>query len=174
MRLTRFTEQSLRVLTYLAYVNRTRLLTSAELTRNTGSTQHHVSRIIQLLNQENVTTTVRGRLGGITLVKDPAEYRLGDLVRIIVGDQSLFDGDEVVGEHFDGTPLRTFFADGMNSFFETLNKYSLADVAKSPELIATLARIERTSQASQTVRPVPKAVVPVIQLVKPKRKRTKV
>lgn len=168
MRLTRFTDLSLRVLMYLAYIDRSRLVTVSELAEKIDWTQNHVTKVVHRLGQENWITTVRGRLGGVALQKDPSEYRLGDLVRRLEGDEPLVDCSSP-SCLFEGCLMMTYYDLGMDAFYQALNQYTLADAVQNPKLRAAFARIDRRFR-NHDVRPVPKPVVPVIQLIRRKKK----
>ena len=162
MRLTRFTDLSLRVLMYLAYVNRSRLVTVSELAEKIDWTQNHVTKVVHRLGQERWITTVRGRLGGVALDKDPSEYRLGDLVRRL-------EGNESPACHLEGCQLTHYYASALEAFYEELNKITLADAVDNAKLRATYAKIDRRFRGLD-VRPVPKPVVPVISLIRRKKR----
>lgn len=168
MHLTRFTDLSLRVLMYLAYVNRSRLVTVSELAEKIDWTQNHVTKVVHRLGQERWITTVRGRLGGVALDKDPSEYRLGDLVRRLEGNESLFDCNEPAC-HLEGCQLTHYYASALEAFYEELNKITLADAVDNAKLRATYAKIDRRFRGLD-VRPVPKPVVPVISLIRRKKR----
>lgn len=166
MRLTRFTDLSLRVLMYLAYVDRRRLVTVSELAEKIDWTQNHVTKVVHRLGQEGWITTVRGRMGGVALEKAPSEYHLGDLIRRLE-DETIFDCSDPAC-HLDGCQLTNYYAQALEAFYEELNTITLADAVQNAQIRASYARIDRRYQ-SHELRPVPKPVVPVINLIRRKR-----
>ena len=107
-------------------------------------------------------------MGGVALDKDPSEYRLGDLVRRLEGNESLFDCNEPAC-HLEGCQLTHYYASALEAFYEELNKITLADAVDNAKLRATYAKIDRRFRGLD-VRPVPKPVVPVISLIRRKKR----
>ena len=80
MRLTSFTDYSLRALMYLA-VNRERLVTIQDIADLHGISKNHLTKVIVQLVQLGLVETVRGRNGGLKLGCEPTEINIGHVVR---------------------------------------------------------------------------------------------
>ena len=70
MRLTAFTDYTLRTLVYLAGQH-ARLVTIGEIAALHGMSHHHLNKVVHQLGLTGVIRTVRGRHGGITLALPP-------------------------------------------------------------------------------------------------------
>lgn len=80
MRLTSFTDYSLRALMYLA-VNRERLVTIQDIADLHGISKNHLTKVVHQLGQLGLVETMRGRNGGLKLGREPAAINIGQVVR---------------------------------------------------------------------------------------------
>ena len=80
MRLAEYTDYTLRVLMYCA-ARPQQLVTISELADHHGVSRNHLMKIVTDLGRLGMLETTRGRGGGLRLLKDPAEIRVGDVVR---------------------------------------------------------------------------------------------
>ncbi|GIK87645.1 MAG: Rrf2 family transcriptional regulator [Burkholderiales bacterium] len=137
MRLTTFTDYALRVLIYVAAHPQARA-TIAETARAFDISEHHLTKVVQLLGREGFLTNVRGRGGGFVLARDPSLINVGAVVRAT--EQS------VPAECFDAgsnrcvvTPvcrLKNVLGEAVASFYATLDHYTLADLVANRRAIA--------------------------------------
>ena len=131
MRLAEYTDYTLRVLMYCT-LHRDRLVTIAELAEHYELSKNHLMKIVNDLARQGLVETTRGRGGGLRLLKDPADIRVGDVVRSTETDFRLV-------ECFDGrintctlTPtcrLKKVFDDALRAYFRELDSATLADIA---------------------------------------------
>ncbi|MDP2020464.1 MAG: Rrf2 family transcriptional regulator, partial [Hydrogenophaga sp.] len=80
MRLAEYTDYTLRVLMYCA-ARPQQMVTISELAEQHGVSRNHLMKIVTDLGSQGVLETTRGRGGGLRLLKDPAQLRIGDVVR---------------------------------------------------------------------------------------------
>ena len=80
MRLAEYTDYTLRVLMYCA-ARPQQLVTISELADHHGVSRNHLMKIVTDLGRLGMLETTRGRGGGLRLLKDPAQVRIGDVVR---------------------------------------------------------------------------------------------
>lgn len=131
MRLTSFTDYGLRVLMRLAGVPG-QVVSTADLAAELGLSRHHLTKIVQRLVLGGVVETRRGGGGGAALCRDPGSVRLGDMVRLLEGQQALVecfrpDGGECV---IDGRcNLKGRLRRAESRFIDDLNQSTLADIA---------------------------------------------
>lgn len=88
MRLTTYTDFTLRVLMYLA-LHPGRIVTVGEVARAYDVSAAHLSKVVQRLALAGEVETLRGRHGGIRLAKPPAAINLAAVVRDAEPDMDL-------------------------------------------------------------------------------------
>ena len=118
MRLTAFTEYSLRVLLYLAR-NPDRFVTIKDIAEAESISANHLMKVAQHLAATGDVLTLRGPRGGLRLGRPAEAIRLGDVVRRTEPDLSSIGGDavgEVIGE-------------AHAAFMRFLDSVSVADLA---------------------------------------------
>lgn len=140
MRLTVFTDYSLRVLLVLA--SRTEeLVTISDIAGAFGISHAHLMKVTHVLGKTRWVDTVRGRNGGMRLAIDPRKLKLGDIVRDLEEDFALV---ECMGENdrcalTGGCGLEVALQIAMDGFFRDLNRYSLADLVDTSPSLSGLA-----------------------------------
>lgn len=143
MRLTQFSDYSLRTLLYLG-VHRERLVPVVEISRAYRISYNHLVKVVRELGSLGVVEATRGRGGGLKLVADPASLRLGWLVRHTEPDMDLV---ECFNSHTDQCPitpvcqLRTLLLEARTAFFASLDRHTLADLLSSPEQTRQLVQL---------------------------------
>src|SRR5690349_18627709 len=80
MRLTKFSDYSLRVLLYLA-IHPDRAVSVNEVSQAYRVSPHVMVKVVQVLVTEGLVESSRGRRGGLRLKKAPEDINVGALVR---------------------------------------------------------------------------------------------
>ena len=138
MRLTLFTDYSLRVLLVLATRTES-LVTIADLSKAFDISNAHLMKVTHMLGKSGWVETVRGRNGGMRLAAAPRTLKLGQVVQRLEADFALVEcfGEDNRCVLTDGCGLQQALALAMKAFFDELDRYTLADlVAASPALAA--------------------------------------
>lgn len=143
MRLTVFSDYTLRVLMYLA-LDRTRLATIPEIANAYGISENHLMKVVHQLARAGVVESVRGKGGGIRLARAPADIRLGDIVRASEGDAPIVEclsGDPQACRIASSCRLKGILVDAFDALYESLDEHTLADLTERPrELKRALVR----------------------------------
>lgn len=139
MRLTTYTDYSLRTLLHIAS-NRDRLVTIQEIADLHAISKNHLMKVVHQLGVFGVLETVRGRNGGLRLARDPREINLGAVVRAT-------ESDFYMAECFNpaGVPcglqkdcgLKGVLWDATAAFLAVLDSKTLADLLPEPRPAAT-------------------------------------
>lgn len=134
MRLTNFSDYSLRVLMYAATRDGT-LVTIEETAAVYGISRAHLMKVANLLVHAGFLKSIRGRTGGLTLARPPGEIGIGAVLRVTEPDFALvecFGADN----RCLVTPrcrLRGVLGEALTAFVTTLDRYTLADLVLKPE-----------------------------------------
>ncbi|PXW27337.1 RrF2 family transcriptional regulator [Paraburkholderia caballeronis] len=88
MRLTDYTDYSLRVMLYLA-LKRDGLVTIQEISDAYGISKNHLMKVVQQLGEQGWVDTIRGRNGGLRLAERSLELSVGAVVRATENDFAL-------------------------------------------------------------------------------------
>ena len=134
MRLSEYTDYTLRVLMYCAR-HRQRRVTIGELADQHGLSKGHLMKVVNDLARQGLIETTRGRGGGLRLLKEPGAIRIGDVVRASETDFRLvecFDASTNACTLSPSCHLKHLFEAALRSYFQTLDGATLADL--TPEL----------------------------------------
>lgn len=139
MRLTQWTDYTLRVLMYCAACDgRPQPVTITEVAESYGISRSHLTKIVQQLAAAGLLETTRGRGGGMRLMRPAGEINVGVVVRATETDFSLvecFDSATNQCRLSSHCRLQGILGEAMHSFFAVLDRYTLADllVANQPQ-----------------------------------------
>lgn len=135
MRLTLFTDYSIRVLLYLG-ARPDRLCSIAEVARGYGVSQNHMMKVVNELVRSGYVESVRGRFGGIRLARAPEEINIGTVIRHTEDGFDLLDCGTCVIAPACG--LTGVLKEAVGAFLKVLDAYSLADLLQRRTDIAQL------------------------------------
>ncbi|WP_336084040.1 RrF2 family transcriptional regulator [Thalassospira sp. CH_XMU1448-2] len=141
MRLTHFTDYTLRVLIYLG-LHQDRLVTIDEIANAYEISRNHLMKIVHHQARTGVIETVRGKGGGMRLGRVPSEIGIGKIVRDTEQDMALvacFDPAHHGECRIESACfLRHALMEASNAFYRTLDSYSLADLLKPQAQLSSL------------------------------------
>ena len=129
MNITRFTDYSLRVLIYLS-LHEDELATIKDVAGCYGISKNHLMKVVQELSAKEYLVATRGKNGGIKLSCPPEQINIGKLVRMIEQDSTLVEcfGPDNQCVITPACQLKRMFAEALESFFQSLERYTLADL----------------------------------------------
>ncbi|MEE4216216.1 MAG: Rrf2 family transcriptional regulator [Xanthomonadales bacterium] len=131
MKLTRFTDYSLRVLIYLGLRDNGRV-TIREISEAYGISRNHLMKVVSLLTRMGYLDARRGPGGGIALAKPANEIIVANVVRDMEDDLNLVEcfckgGSCIIKPVCE---LRSVLTMALGAYLETLEKYTLSDLLK--------------------------------------------
>lgn len=147
MRLTTYTDYSLRVLMRLA-LTPGQLTTIAEIAATYGISEHHLMKVVHHLGLAGYVETTRGRGGGMKLAKNAADIKVGEVVRRMEPDLELvacFRADERCAIS-PACTLAAVLGDALEAFLAVLDRYTLADLVSRPRQLARLLGVDLQSE----------------------------
>lgn len=140
MRLTMFTDFSLRTLMYLSQ-HQDRLCTAREIAEAYGISLNHIVKVVHRLSQLGFIDSMKGKGGGIKLSKPPEELNIWEVVSALEPDFTVvecFDSDHNTCRVVSACGLKAILQDAMKAFADTLAQHNVADAIATPQLFATL------------------------------------
>jgi Rrf2 family nitric oxide-sensitive transcriptional repressor len=143
LRLTVYTDYSLRLLMYLALKD-DGLATISEIAASYGISKNHLMKVAYELGVAGYIETVRGRGGGMRLAMNVEAVRLGDVVRCTEPDMALvtcFKPVEAPCAIKRCCVLRGALERAYAAFIEVLDGYSLADLVRPRSRLRTVLSI---------------------------------
>lgn len=147
MKLTSFTDYSLRVLIYLASQPGQRA-TIAGIAAAFAVSENHLVKVVHFLGKTGWLANVRGKGGGLALGELPERIGIGEVVRQT-------EGHSVVAECFgeDGQcciapvcHLRGVLGEAVDAFYAVLDRYTLADLVRNRKQLASILFVDRPAR----------------------------
>jgi len=142
MRLTAYTDYTLRTLMYLS-VNIGQQATIADIARAYRISETHLMKVVHQLGVAGDIETIRGRNGGIRLAKPAASINLGATIRRTEADLALvpcFESGQACA--IDGAcALNAVLRDALDAFLAVLDRYTIADLVTPRRELAALLGI---------------------------------
>jgi Rrf2 family nitric oxide-sensitive transcriptional repressor len=144
MRLTTFSDYSLRVLMYLA-VDPPRRATIAEIATSFQISESHLNKVVHFLGRNGWLANARGKGGGLSLAKAPELIHVGTIVRQA-------EGADLLAECFDPQTnrcvitrcckLQGVLGEAARAFYGALDRHTLADLVQNRATLGKLLFIE--------------------------------
>lgn len=145
MRLSAFSDYSLRVLMYLG-AQTDRLATIAEIAAAHDISKSHLMKVAHQLGRGGYIETVRGKGGGLRLAHEPQEIVVGEVIRQTESDFTLAEcfADKSTCRIQGACCLPTILNEALKAMFLVLDGYTLADLLRTPGKLMPLAGCDLT------------------------------
>ena len=139
MRLTQWTDYTLRVLMYCAACQeREQPVTISEVAEAHGISRSHLTKIVQQLAAQGLLDTTRGRGGGMRLMKPASEINLGQVVRMTETDFDMvecFNAELNQCRMSSHCRLQAVLSDATRAYLAVLDSLTVADLV-TPSIAA--------------------------------------
>lgn len=140
MRLTTFSDYTLRVLIYLA-VQDNRVSTIAEIAEAYNVSKNHLMKVVHHLAGQGYVETTRGKGGGVRLRQSADSISIGEVLRQTESDSALvecFRDGESDCRIEPACLLRGAFHQAQEAFYKVMDGYTLAQIATNRDRLQTL------------------------------------
>ncbi|WP_374473444.1 Rrf2 family transcriptional regulator [Arenimonas sp.] len=130
MKLTDYTDYTLRVLIYLG-LHPGELVTIQQVADGYRISKNHLMKIVNQLSQSGLVAATRGRNGGVRLAMPPDRINIGAVVRATEGDFRIVECFDQANNECVLSPacrLRGAMHEALEAFFRVLDGLTLADV----------------------------------------------
>ena len=129
MHLRKFSDYSVRVLIFLARRQGAHT-TIRDVAQAHEISESHLMKVVQKLANRGYITTLRGKGGGISLARSPAEISVGDIVRDVeplIPAECFVPGYKGSCKLYPNCSFRRALCSARSSFLATLDDYNLND-----------------------------------------------
>jgi len=147
MRLSRFTDYSLRVLIYLGQNSQSRV-TIYQISESYDISKNHLMKVVSNLTRLQFVSAQRGPGGGIVLNRKPEDINLQEVILNTEKhlDEAVATSPADPHEFAADTRLKCFLQNAMEAYLETLGSFTLADVLDArPEAMQFLNLKEKAA-----------------------------
>jgi Rrf2 family transcriptional regulator, nitric oxide-sensitive transcriptional repressor len=146
MKLSTFTDYSLRVLMYLA-ANPGQRATIAQVSQAFDVSENHMVKVVHSLGRAGWLANVRGKGGGLELAVAPEKIVIGQVVRHTEGRAVMAECFEEGNECNITTEchLKGVLAEAAKAMYTVMDGYTIADVVKNKRQLAKVLFIHRVA-----------------------------
>lgn len=140
MRLTVFSDYTLRVLIYLG-LHQDELATITEIADAYDISKNHLMKVVNELAAQGYVETVRGKGGGLCLKTSPSHITLGTVLRVSEADTALvecFDRDSSRCCIAPACAARNILRQAQEAFYEFLDGYTLVDLLQPQQRLSAI------------------------------------
>jgi len=127
MQLNKFTDYALRILIYIAQP-RDMPYTITEIAQDLHVSKNHLVKIVHFMGKQNWLITTRGKGGGIALNPEALEMPLGQIVRILQGENQIVECNTPPCVLRPQCGLKGILDLALEQFYLSLDQYTLAQV----------------------------------------------
>lgn len=139
MRLTTFSDYSMRVIMYLG-LQHGQLVTISDIAKAYLISENHLTKVVHHLAQRGYVETVRGKGGGLRLVRDPVTINIGEMIRDSEGETGLLpclDSHDMCRIQ-PSCKLMGILREAQVALYAVLDKYTLADLLQQEAPLAQI------------------------------------
>ena len=154
MRLTQWTDYTLRVLMYCAtYQSREQPVTITEIADHHHISRAHLTKIVQELGIQGLLLTTRGRGGGIRLQQSAQQIRIGDVIRNTETDFQMVEcfnpqtNQCSLSQH---CRLKSVLRTATQSYLDALDGVTLADLVAPVDVVMHRVPNRRPGRETET------------------------
>lgn len=141
MRLTLYTDYSLRVLIFLAAKPKGERSTVTEISESFRISKNHLTKVVHELGKAGFIETVRGRGGGIQLKVSPNLINVGNVVRQTEDDFQLvecFNRESNQCVLAPACQLKGVLQEALHAYLAVLDRYTIEDFVQNKDEIGML------------------------------------
>jgi len=139
MRLTRFTDYSLRVLIYLGQNNESRV-TINQISEFYDISKNHLMKVVSNLTRSQFVVAQRGPGGGIQLNRSPEDIGLNEVIANTEKHLQQ-NGPSAQTDKSASARLNDYLQLALNAYLDALGQYTLADVLGTESEALELLRL---------------------------------
>ncbi|MBL8223812.1 MAG: Rrf2 family transcriptional regulator [Chromatiales bacterium] len=142
MRLTQFTDYTLRVLMYLA-ADPDHRVTIQDIAQAYGISRNHLMKVVNHLARTGVVEASRGKGGGLRLARPPSRIGVGEVIRAAEGEAPIVEcfADPRACRLTPACRLAGVLHEAFAGLYRELDRTTLADLVSPAEPVRKLLRM---------------------------------
>lgn len=139
MRLTTYSDYSIRVLVFLG-IQHGKLVKISDIATAYSISENHLTKVVHHLAQRNYIETIRGKGGGLRLVRNPKTINIGEVTRGNEGETGLLPCLDIEGVCCiqSTCKLMGILREAQDALYGVLDKYTLADLLVPEESLVNI------------------------------------
>jgi Rrf2 family nitric oxide-sensitive transcriptional repressor len=139
MQLSTFSDYSMRVMMFLG-LQHGQLATISDIAKAYAISENHLMKVVHHLAQHGYVETVRGKGGGLRLVRAPITVNIGEMLRASENNTGLLPCLNSENECCIqiSCKLMGILSEAQTALFKVLDKYTLADLLKQEDSLALI------------------------------------
>lgn len=136
MRLTAFSDVSLRIMMLLSALDPDQKLSTQKIADGVGTPYNHVAKSVAFLVNQGLLQSTRGRAGGVLLSAKGRQATVGQVLRTTEGDIPMIECEDQDGNcPLDSfCRLRNVLADAREAFYAAVDDVVISDLPAPPGL----------------------------------------
>ncbi len=141
MRLTAYTDYTLRTLMYLG-LNQDKLVTIHDIAELHNISKNHLMKVVHQLGLSGMVETVRGRHGGLRLNRTPEHINIGEIVRNTESDfymAECFNPESNSCGYAPSCTLKGILSSATAAYLAVLDTVTLQDLIKKKPTLSKRA-----------------------------------
>ncbi|WP_018924395.1 RrF2 family transcriptional regulator [Salsuginibacillus kocurii] len=141
MRLTTYTDYSLRVLIYLTVHDHKSLAKIQDIADAYQISKNHLMKVVYEMGKRGYLENIRGRNGGLKLAVDPETVNIGTVVREMEEDFHLVECFDCQNNGCIITPacrLKGVLKEALDAYLNVLDQYTLSELVTNRNELRTL------------------------------------
>lgn len=144
MQLRTYTDYALRALIYVATHDGMPVPASA-IAKAYGISPDHIAKATKALTRAGYLRATRGVAGGVSLARPADQISVGDVVRLMEGDDPLIDcfAQDGACAIAPACQLRRALAQAREAFFAALDRTTLAEITHNRPQLVRLLRVKQ-------------------------------
>ncbi|MBM3222469.1 MAG: Rrf2 family transcriptional regulator [Candidatus Tectomicrobia bacterium] len=130
LRFSQSTDLAIHGLWALARLESGHFLLLSDIARRQNVSESYLSKVFQRLTRAGLTRAMRGKKGGYTLARSPADITVGDVVRAMDPEPPMYQcmAQERCCEALESCLLLRIFAEAEQRMYAVLDQVTLADL----------------------------------------------
>lgn len=149
MQLTRQTDFAIRVMMFLGIQEKDKLVTINNIAEHFSISRNHLMKIVHKLGRLAYIETLRGKKGGLRILKAPEDVNLGELIRNFETTLEFIDCAKLGCPIQSGCQLVSIMGLAQKAFLGVVDNYTLADLLTNAADLRHLLGINHPSDLQQ-------------------------